>query len=629
MGKNWASAIGINQYDNLQALDYAKGDAGSVRDFFIQEAGFEQVYFFTEDSPPIQGSEGPPIRSLPTYATLKRFLRVRFEQPFLRTGDNFWFFFAGHGTQHEGRDYLMPLDADPGSIDDTAIPVSFITERLQRCGADNVILLLDACRSWQSRDGQGVGTELQKGVITLFSCSPRERSYEIEELKQGSFTYSLLEGLRLQGASNCATVERLDHYLYHRVPELNRNYGKPPQTPRTTIEPITKNHLILLPQQTTLLADVKELKLDAYKAERRKDWFTAQQFWTRVLAVSPADQEAIDGLIHMGRSSGESTPVATPVATLVPSPSRESSKTLPTFSFEVVTVNAQGKITNRQQKQVRNLIEDLGNGVSLDMVEIPGGRFLMGSPKNEPDRRENEGPQHEVTVPAFLMGRYPITQAQWRAIVTQVPKIQRDLEPDPSRFKGDNRPVERVSWLDAVEFCARPTRETGRIYRLPSEAEWEYACRAGTTTPFHFGETITPEVVNYDGNRTYGSGPKGKYREETTPVGSFKVANGFGLCDMHGNVWEWCADPWHSSYDGAPNDGNVWDENNNDNRYQVYSDENLVNLLNDNRSRIRRGGSWDGTPRNCRSAYRSNYNPVYVSNSLGFRVVRILPRALQ
>jgi formylglycine-generating enzyme required for sulfatase activity len=163
-----------------------------------------------------------------------------------------------------------------------------------------------------------------------------------------------------------------------------------------------------------------------------------------------------------------------------------------------------------------------------------------------------------------------------------------------------------VSWYDAVEFCARLSQQTGRPYRLPSEAEWEYACRAGTTTPFHFGETITPELANYNGNVTYGKGVKGEYREQTTPVGSFGVGNEFGLYDMHGNVWEWCADHWHNNYEGAPSDGSVWeDDNNNQNHYWLL-----------------RGGSWVNNPADCRCAFRYYDLPGDLSDyNIGFRVV--------
>ncbi|MEH2190350.1 MAG: formylglycine-generating enzyme family protein [Nostoc sp.] len=189
-------------------------------------------------------------------------------------------------------------------------------------------------------------------------------------------------------------------------------------------------------------------------------------------------------------------------------------------------------VINRTQKTAQYYVEDLGNGITLDMVVIPGGSFMMGSPEDELERRDSESPQHLVNIQNFCMGKYPVTQAQWKAVVA-LPQVQKELDPDPSYFKGDKRPVERVSWYDAVEFCDRLTSCTKRQYRLPSEAEWEYACRAGTTTPFHFGETITTDVANYRGTDneefkwlgSYGRGSKGIYRGETTEVGNFQVAN--------------------------------------------------------------------------------------------------------
>ncbi|GET44378.1 hypothetical protein MiSe_92050 [Microseira wollei NIES-4236] len=170
------------------------------------------------------------------------------------------------------------------------------------------------------------------------------------------------------------------------------------------------------------------------------------------------------------------------------------------------------------------------------MVFVPNGTFQMGSPNTEQGRGNDEGPQRRVTVASFCMGKYAVTQAQWEAVAA-LPQINLSLNPNPSGFKGANRPVENVSWNSAMEFCARLAKKTGRAYRLPSEAEWEYACRAGNTTPFYFGETITTDLVNYNGNSTYGNAPKGIYRKQTTDVGSF-LPNPFGLYDMHGNVWE-------------------------------------------------------------------------------------------
>ncbi|MEC4806395.1 MAG: formylglycine-generating enzyme family protein [Jaaginema sp. PMC 1079.18] len=292
------------------------------------------------------------------------------------------------------------------------------------------------------------------------------------------------------------------------------------------------------------------------------------------------------------------------------------------FDFETVTVNRRGEIIERQSQTARYYREDLGKGVSLEMVYIPGGSFMMGAPEGEKGSDDDERPQHQVTVQPFFMGKCAITQAQWRAVAA-LPKLQRDLDPDPSRFKGDNRPVEKVNWYDAVEFCARLSVATGRQYILPSEAQWEYACRANTKTPFHFGETITTEIANYDGSRTYADEPKGEDRSETTPAPSSFPANSFGLYDMHGNVWEWCADPWHSNYNGAPTDGKVWDEECNDNRYQNYA-EYLNSMLKNKSKRIIRGGSWIRLPGHCRSAYRHYNNPDardYFNNYYGFRVM--------
>ncbi len=175
--------------------------------------------------------------------------------------------------------------------------------------------------------------------------------------------------------------------------------------------------------------------------------------------------------------------------------------------------------------------EELGSGVILEMVRVPGGDFLMGSPEGEGG--DDERPQHRVKVEPFMMGKYPVTQAQWRAVAA-LPKVKQDLEPEPSFFKDDNKPVEAVSWDNAVEFCQRLTRHTGKDYRLPSEAEWEYACRAGTTTAFHFGDTITSDLANYNASKGDEFGSKGKYLATTTDVGSYP-ANRFGLYDMHGN----------------------------------------------------------------------------------------------
>ena len=744
-------------------------------------------------------------------------MQAQFEQPLLKPGDNLWFFFAGHGMRHADKDYLMLADSDPSDIEHTAISVEYITERLRRSRADNVVLLLDACREESSRSGLGIGLEQHQGVITFYSCAANQKSWEIAELQHGSFTHTLLTGLRLHGEANCATVERLDRYINSFVPQLNIKYQKPIQNPYLKAEPPYKMYYILLEQSATM-RDVESLKLQASLSENSGNFELAEQIWIRVLGVSPADSDAVSAIkriaiknnnpkpvplevnnpqvigsargdatmsptqilelaekikennrkqeeyrqvvlkeveqqfplnqksidnlsnlqkslqlseeevsgikqpifIHKeaeyrkreeeerirreqqaerirqqhqqnleqyqrefsakiekeypfhqasrnkfkklqislqlseqeilqieqpiiakkeaeyqklqeenrkisGNPSGSNSPpikrrqfliyaglggtglVTTVVFSQILKPTVQPKQVQPkllellTVTFTTKTVNKTGKIVNQENHQAKYFKEDLSNGITLEMVQIPGGSFKMGSPASEKGRSESESPQHQVNVPAFSMGKFVVTQEQYQQIMGK----------NPSYFtqKGAKRPVEKVSWNDAVEFCQKLSQKTGREYRLPSEAEWEYACRAGTTTPFHFGETITTELANYDGTYTYASEPKGKYLQQTTDVGSFPP-NAFGLYDMHGNVWEWCQDDWHENYIDAPKDGSVWTSRSGD-------------------TKMMRGGSWFINPHYCRSASRYDTYRVerdVIFSSVGFRVVCVVGR---
>ncbi|MGK7958765.1 MAG: SUMF1/EgtB/PvdO family nonheme iron enzyme, partial [Crocosphaera sp.] len=323
----------------------------------------------------------------------------------------------------------------------------------------------------------------------------------------------------------------------------------------------------------------------------------------------------------------------------------EEEPRLQQWTFKTPTVNRRGQIIKTTTHTASDFPEHLTDNVILEMVAIPDGTFIMGSPENE--GYSDERPQHSVTVSSFFMGKYPITQAQWKAIASQTDlKVNIDLDEDPSHFKGDNRPVEQVNWYEALEFCQRLSKITGKDYQLPSEAQWEYACRAIISEqssvssyqltisewnrkyyqPFYFGKTITGELAHYDASNTYAEEPKGEYREETNPVGQFPP-NAFGLYDMHGNVWEWCLDDWHDNYKGAPTDGSAWlDNDESDN----FNEKNMGYLSknNDNKSNsVLRGGSCITTSYNCRSAVRSSLNRrIYRSNFVGFRVVCVFDR---
>ena len=546
MTKNFAITIGINKYEHIdRPLNYAASDAEKVRDFLLLEADFNQVFYYSDDSPSIDNFSTRPTRS-----NLLRLLTVTFKKEFMGAGDNFWFFFSGHGARVKGIDYIIPSDAFIEDIESSAISVNYIIQRLQRCGADNVVLILDACREQGdniSKDIKGMGEQTEKearekGVITICSCSPNEYSWELKDLQQGVFTYALLEGLGSKGRK--ATVERLNEHLKYRVKELAKSQGK--QTPSIMADPIEKSHLILMPKYATK-SDISMLKNYCYQAQVNENFELAESLWIRVLETG-VDRDAIKALqqIAIQKQKIETSPYRnnenfegkdTNAKKRV---SIEESEKGKLFDFEVVKVNDVGKIDSRSQGSARQKIEDLGNGIKLEMVYIFGGTFLMGSSDTEAQRYSNEGPQHNVNLKSFYMSKYPVTQEQYQVIMGD----------NPSRFKGKNLPVEKVSWYDATNFCQKLSKKVGGKYSLPSESQWEYACRAGTSTPFYFGDTITTDLANYRGtdyqkwSGFYGKGPKGKFRQETTPVGEFPP-NAFGLYDMHGNVFEWCADDFH------------------------------------------------------------------------------------
>jgi formylglycine-generating enzyme required for sulfatase activity len=274
-------------------------------------------------------------------------------------------------------------------------------------------------------------------------------------------------------------------------------------------------------------------------------------------------------------------------------------KSPPPHSIEIaichsVQVRSDGRPKSEHKHQIKFFREHLGGilwkKVQLEMVAISGGTFVMGSSLSENNHTDNERPRHQVTIQPFFLGRYLVTQAQYQQLMGKNPAI----------FRGDLNPIENVNYYDAIEFCKALTEKTGRAYRLPSEAEWEYACRAGTTTAFHCGGTMMSDLANFDGREGYNRAPESENRLETTPVGSFP-ANAFGLYDMHGNVGEWCRDHWQENYQQAPIDGRPW-----------IDGEPSYHPL--------RGGSWSDPPRACRSAARSPMSSFYCDRSIGFRV---------
>jgi formylglycine-generating enzyme required for sulfatase activity len=288
-------------------------------------------------------------------------------------------------------------------------------------------------------------------------------------------------------------------------------------------------------------------------------------------------------------------------------------------------VDSYGKEINRRTVQVQYFTEDkisLPSGAKMiEMSLIPKGKFDMGMStqerqialesglKDDPNRENLEKwldastPIQNITfAQPFYMSRYAVTQAQWLAVMGKFTDAFNKR--DDANFNGYNRPMVMVNWSVAKAYCKKLSELTGKNYRLPSEAEWEYSCRANTKTPFYFGETITADLVNHDSNFPYANTPKNAsgYRRVTTDVGSFPP-NEWGLYDVHGNVLEWCEDVWHNNYDGIPKDGSAWLKDGEQNKHTV------------------RGGSWGNLAISCRSAIRFRFDTDFSDNFLGFRVV--------
>ncbi|MEW6208628.1 MAG: SUMF1/EgtB/PvdO family nonheme iron enzyme [Acidobacteriota bacterium] len=543
----------------------------------------------------------------------------------IRNGGVGLFYYAGHGIQISGVNYLVPVNAvitKEEEVEYESVDVGLVLAQMENARNRLNIVILDACRnnpfarSFRSTKNGLASIDAPSGTLIAYATAPGSVASDGGAGRNGLYTEELLRFMQTPDLNIEQVFKRV------RIAVQSKTQGK--QIPwessslvgdfffsRTQPAPTPANPVPATDPAATELSFWESIKnssdADDFKAYLEK--YPSGTFAT---------------LAKNRIRTLEASAKSTPPNTSVPSATKPTSiggffkkvfgNPLPLrgFEFETVTVDSRGGVKEKRKGQARYFTEDI-NGVALEMVEIPGGTFLMGSPDSEAGRDGDEGPRHQVTLQSFYMGKFEVTQAQWRAVAS-LPKVSRDLDiatPDNPRpripaLKGDNYPVEQVSWEDAIEFCARLSKARRREYRLPSEAEWEYACRAGTTTPFAFGETVTAELVNYNGQYPYASAPNGTYREKTTPVGYMDVANALGLYDMHGNVWEWCLDAWHDSYNNAPTDGSAWEK------------------AGDPGKRVLRGGSWSTYGVNCRTAARDWFTPNNRYGNYGFRVVLVV-----
>ena len=579
--------------------------------------------------------------------------------PHMGKDDQFLFFFAGHGELVGGSYVLHLLSAAPQSMHNSLAIRDLSFHLREKVPCARCMCVLDACRNLARPGARGTPVldeaswrdvramwrdSREKFIEILFGCSEGEQSLEDENLGHGILTYHLKQILTEHDASAgrtfqtlaCRAGDRMRGWLGAHRPDISQEprldhptterqiFLRDPPPPPEEPTPVRSRRIgamafgIAVPLLALLLLGSYFLMRPKGSRSDRGGGARDPQQSLRAEAAVPSDSTVEDQPgdvasiaptpIAGSSDHGQKKESVEPKTGKQPQDGRPSAPAAPATPPVEPERHARVKVytqwpfnaaeaKRRQRETARALgvpVEkdfELARGMRITMALIPPGKFLMGSPENEEHRDHDEDPQHEVTISKpFYMGVHEVTQAQYAAVMGS----------NPSRFQGDSNPVEAVLWNDAQEFCRKLSKKEGVEYRLPTEAEWEYACRAGTTMPFHFGETISTDQANCDGTNSYGSGRKGKYREKMTPVGSF-APNAWGLHDMHGNVCEWCQDNWHAGYKNAPTDGRAWEGW--------------------DAARVLRGGSWRSHPWYCRSANRRRGQPGIRSSNVGFRIV--------
>lgn len=585
--KRFAVLIGVNAYDDPQvgALLGPANDMRILEEALVANAGFDpnRIVRLTNEQaePALKPTRGNVLRSL------SNALKAVPPDGLLLLA------FSGHGTERNGRAFLLPADAQVNAdielLESTALEVATLKNMIRNrrrspsepiTGVAQVVVLLDACRN-DPTSGKDVSinpltraydfnlrNSNVKAFVTLYATAIGARAYESRSRRQGYFISEVVAALKGSAANVVnergeITLDRLLRHVEDEVPARVAFEIGNDQKPFAIIEGYKAADLVLAKAAAPV-------------------------------AITPPPRP---------------TPTPPPVRLSV------TGVPLVAMNFQTANVNTQGQIINQRTEQCWGFVDTLPGGVPLEMVELPAGEFWMGEDAAGAAEYEREceryvrdkaqckewanwaTPRHRVQLKGFAMGKYEVTQRQWKAVMSGLPPNMSDLD---AKFKGDDLPVVRVSWDEVQEFL----KKLGNGYALPSEAEWEYAARAGTTTAFAFGPTINAAMVNYNGNYPHGQAAKGEYRERPLKVGSLP-ANAWGLFDLHGNVWEWCADDWHASYTNAPSDGRAW-----------------VNISARGSYQVLRGGSLVNSAVVCRSAIRFNYLPGDRNNYLGFRLVR-------
>ncbi len=563
-GRYYALLIAVQNYrhPSVTTLDYPLADAQRVRQILTADYNFDP-----QDVTLLRDPDRDAILT-----ALERLAEK------LRPDDHLLIFYAGHGYWDEQRrqGYWLPANAQRGRRADW-ISNSDLRDAIRAIPARHTLLVSDACFSG--------------GIFVAREAFAR--SAAIEELNRLPSRNAMTSGALTTVPDRSVFVE----YLLKRLGENREPYLPAADLFSQLRTPVINNS----PRQADGAIPTPRYGVIQEAGDEGGDFI----FVRREAPPAPPPRPT---------PAARPTPTPTPTPRPTPPPRPTPLALTPVIAlprgvdpsrlavhnFTTATVDAAGKVNRFAGTPTQQYSEDLGNGVRLEMVAVKGGTFTMGSLAGEGGRSDDEGPRRQVRVSDFWIGKLELTQAQWQAV----------MGANPSKFKRDDLPVESVSREEAKEFCRELNARLGLNeadgYRLPSEAEWEYVARAGSKTEFAFGETINPEIVNYDGDNPYGGASKGVNRQKTVAVGSLGVANAWGLFDLHGNVWEWCQDDWHGSYGGAPNDGSAW-----------------VDISGTGSYRVIRGGSWYGGAVYCRSAFRGSDAPGDRYGYLGFRLVRV------
>jgi len=540
-----ALLVGINHYEHpsLRQPTPLKYAVHDVIDLadVLKKAGYEVVV--------LSDATGESEAKLsPTKANIERELAAISKR--CQSEDTFLVALAGHGLQFDKHAYFCPQDARPFvSATDSLVSVSKLYDELEQSFAGTKLVLIDACRNdpTPGRGRSGIDADAApppQGVGVLFSCNRGQRAYEHDDLKHGVFFHYVLQGLQGQARDDQGEVTFEGLSLFVR-----RN--------------VTTKVKQLFPG----VEQVPNLKAD--------------------LAGIP---------VLIDRAAAAPSPLPRPLPETVKLPSTKPPVLNPAPKIDAPIAKAGHVITN-----------DLGMKFAYIPPTGPEG-FLMGSPESEEERGTDETQHKVILTQGFYLGVYEVTQEEYRKVMGTNPSWFTSTGSGAATVADlDTRrsPVEYVSWDEAGEFCRQLFAQDGKSYRLPTEAEWEYACRAGTTTPFHFGKSCNGTEANCWGELPYGMSVKGKLLFRTISVGKYQP-NAWGLYDMHGNVWEWCSDGF-----GAYPEGPV---------------TNPAGPSTGASSRVFRGGSWLYAPRDCRSANRDGGTSGFRNDYLGFRVVLVQTR---